>query len=72
MTRYPPGFEKLQGSQIDLLVAAVGGGNAVAVLRKGRRIENDHLEAPARFVVFLQQIEGVAFAEVTLEIPFSC
>src|SRR5579862_7490418 len=40
------GFEQLQGSEVNLFVAAVGGVNAVAVLSKGRRVQDDHVKLP--------------------------
>ncbi len=57
------GPKKFQGAQIDLFVAALGGGDAVAIFGEGGRVEDDHVESAADFVVLLQQIEGVALAE---------
>src|ERR1700685_1535447 len=48
-------FEKLESSQVDFLVAPAGRRNAIAVLGERGRVENDHLEPAAGFVVFLQQ-----------------
>ena len=53
----------LHGAKVDFLVAAVGCGDAVAVLGEGWRIENDHIEAALFVVVMLQQIEGVSLFE---------
>src|SRR5271163_187215 len=55
--------EDLHGPKIYFLVAAMSGGNAVAVLGKGRRIENDHVEAALFVVVLLEQIEGISLFE---------
>ncbi len=60
------GLEKLQGAQVDFFVAALGGGDTVAILGEGGWVEDDHAEAAARFVVFLEQVERVAFAEVNI------
>ncbi len=57
-------FEQLHRPQVNLLVAALRGRNTVPVLGEGGWIENDRLEASAHFVVLLQQVEGIPFAEV--------
>ena len=41
-------LQQLQGAQIDFLVTAMRGRQAFSVFGKGRRIENDHLEAACR------------------------
>src|ERR1700690_2384640 len=56
-------LEEFQSAEVDLLVAALGGRDAIAILRKGRRIENHHLKAAPDFVVFFQNVEGVPLAE---------
>ena len=55
--------QELEGAEVDLLVAAAGGRNGVAVLGEGRRVEDNHLETPPGLVVFLEQVEGIAFAK---------
>jgi hypothetical protein len=60
------GHEKLHGSQVDFFVPALGCWDAVAILGKGGWVEDDHAEAAARFVIFLQQVERVAFAKVNI------
>ena len=43
------------------------GRDAIAILGKRRRIENDHLEAPAHFVVFLQKSKVLPSRKWTFE-----
>ena len=71
MTRYPPGFEQLQRAQIDFFVAPVRGRNAVAILGECRRVKNHHAESAANLLIFLQNVERVAFAEVTFAMSLS-
>ena len=63
VTKVSARLEEFQRSKVDFLVTAVCGGEAVAILRKGRRVENHHLKAPPHFVVLLQQVKRVALAE---------
>src|SRR5277367_836177 len=55
--------QDLQCAQIDLLVPALRRLQTVAVLRKGRRIEDHHLKPAPHLVILLQQIESVALAK---------
>ena len=60
----PARFQDLQCPQVDLLVAALSRRQTIAVLGKSWGVENDHLEASADLVVFLEEVESIAFAEV--------
>ena len=55
--------QDLDGPKINLLIASACGRNAVAVLGESGGVEDDEVEAPSRFIVFLEHIEGIAFAE---------
>ena len=57
-------LKEFEGAQVDLLVAALRSRDAVSILGKGRRIEDDHPKAAAGLVILLQQVEGVALAEM--------
>ena len=46
----PARLEDLHRPEVDFLVAALRGGNAIAILGEGGRIENDHVE-PAILIV---------------------
>ncbi len=56
-------LQQLQGAKIDLLVAAMSRGDAIAILGEGRWVQDDHLEFAAHIVVLLQDVEGIAFAK---------
>src|SRR5579864_8971776 len=57
-------LQQLQGTQVNLLIAALGGRDAVAILGESRWIQDDHLELAAHLVVLLQNVEGIAFAKI--------
>ena len=57
------GVKELQAAQIDFLVAAAGGGDAGAILCESRRVQNNHVEVAASFVVLLQDVERIGLAE---------
>ena len=63
VTKVPPGLKDLHGAKIDFFVAAMGGGDAIAILGEGRRVEDHHVEAALFVVVLLEQIEGVGLFE---------
>src|ERR1700746_3632930 len=57
------GLQELQGAKVNLLVAAPGGGDAIAILGEGRWVEDDHLEFAAHVVILLQNVKRIAFAK---------
>lgn len=59
-------LENLEGAKIDLLVAAVSSRDAVAILGKGRGVENYGVEATPRIVVFLEEVKCVSLPEVNV------
>src|SRR5579864_6575914 len=56
-------LQQLQGTKVNLLIAALGGRDAVAILCESRWVENHHLELASHLVVLLQDVEGIAFAK---------
>ena len=57
------GGEESQGAQVDLVVAAQGRRQRWAVLREGRRIDDDGVELLAGTLALAQVLEGVGFDE---------
>ena len=54
-----PGTKHLERAQIQLLVSAEGGINIRLLARKGRRIQDNRVEAPALLVRCFQEIEAI-------------
>jgi hypothetical protein len=59
----PARFDDLHRPEIDFLISALRGRDAIAVLSESGRIEHNHIEAPAHLVIFLKQIEGICLAK---------
>ena len=61
-------FDHFHCAQVDFLVAAQRRGNGRAGFRKRRRVENDRVVPLVRVVFFAQQVEGVRFDEIDIEV----
>ena len=57
-------FQEFQRPQIDLFVAAMRCGDAVAIFRKCRWVQNHHLELSSGLIVLLQNVKCISFAKI--------